>query len=73
MFDGAGLAMHEIGGTNDFAAEGCADRLMAKTYAEQRHTPGEVADQFDADAGVLRCTRAGRDHDALGMKLVDLG
>src|ERR1035438_1191959 len=71
MFDGAGLAVHEVGGTNDLAAEGCANRLVAEAHAEQRHASCEMADQFDADSGFLWRARAGRDHDAIGMKVVD--
>src|SRR5664280_2649227 len=71
MFDGAGLAMHEVGGTNDFAAKGCANRLMAEAHAEQGHASCEMADQFDADSGVLRGAWPGGDHDAIGMKVVD--
>src|ERR1019366_8990419 len=71
MFDGAGLAVHEGGGTNNFAAEGRANRLMAEAHAQQRHAPCEMADQFDADASFLRGARAGRDHDAIGTKLLN--
>src|SRR5664280_273730 len=71
MFDGTGLAMHEVGGTNDFAAKGCANRLVAEAYAQKRHASREMADQFDADPGILWCARARGDHDAIGMKLVD--
>jgi len=65
--DGAGFAVHEVRCAHDLSAESGADGLMSQADAEDRNFSGEVADQIDADAGVLRGAGAGRDHDSLGL------
>ena len=65
--DAAGLAVHQLGRAHDAAAEGLADGLMAEANAEQRHLAGKAADHVDADAGILRLARTGRDDDAIGL------
>ena len=71
--DGAGFAVHEVGGADDFSAESCADGLMSEADAEDGNFSGEVADESDADAGILRNAGAGRDDDALGLHGGDIG
>ena len=51
------LAMHELAGMHDPAAEGGADRLVAEADAEQRQLAGEGLDRRHRDAGLGR--RAG--------------
>ena len=51
MFDGAGLAVHQLPGSNDLATECFADRLVPEADAQNRNLAGEVPDQFNADAG----------------------
>ncbi len=67
VMDAAGLAVHEVRGANDLAAEGVADGLMTQADAQKRNLAGEAPDDVDADAGILGHARAGRDDDALGF------
>ena len=71
--DGAGLAVHQVRSAHDVAAKSRADGLMSQADAENRNFAGEVPDQIDADAGVLRRARTRRDHDALRLHGLDLG
>ena len=71
--DGAGLAVHQVRSAHHIAAKSRADGLMSQADAENRHFAGEVPDQIDADAGILRRARTGRDHDALRVHGLDLG
>ena len=73
VLDRTGFAVHQVRRANDFAAEGSANGLMAETDAQQRHASGEMANQVDADAGLLRSAWAGRDEDAIGMQSLDFG
>ena len=65
--------MHEVGSANDFAAEGRAQGLVPQADAEDGYFAAEVTDEFDADAGFLRSTRARGNHDASGMHGVNFG
>src|ERR1700747_199061 len=62
----AGFAMHQIPSPNPFASKGRADRLVPEADAQQWRLARKIADQLDADAGILRCTRSRRKYDALG-------
>jgi len=73
VLDGAGLAVHQVFGADDLSAKSCADGLMSEADAKHGNFAGEVADDVDADAGVLRSAGAGRDDDALGMHGCDFG
>src|SRR5260370_3197808 len=64
MEDGAELAMHGLRRANDVAAEDLANRLMAKTDAEDRKIAG-AADEVEADAGAVGVARSWRDDDTL--------
>ncbi len=70
--DRAGLAVHQVRSAHDVAAKSRADSLMSQADAEHRHFAGEVPDQINADAGILRRTRSRRDHDALRLHRLDL-
>ena len=70
--DGAGLAVHQVRSAHHVAAKGRADGLMSQADAEHRHLAGEVANQIDADAGILRRAGTGRNHDALRLHGLDL-
>ncbi len=51
----------------DGAAEMLADRLMPKTYAEQRATRfGTCGNEVEADSGFVRRTGTGGDQDRVG-------
>ena len=72
VHNGAGLAMHDVRCPNDVSPKGLADCLMPQTHTQNRRGSGEVADQFDADAGFVGSTRTGRNDDLLGMHVVNL-
>ena len=63
VLDRAGFSVHQSFCAYHFSAKSRADRLMAETDSEQRNLAGKVADQFNADAGILRSARSGRNHD----------
>src|SRR5215212_74247 len=65
MGDLGGLAVDRVVG-GDGCAERLAHRLMPQADAEGGHAGlGEAARDDEADAGLVRRARAGRDHDAL--------
>src|SRR5215468_4905400 len=45
---------------------------MPETDTKNRCFARKIPDHIDADTRILRRTRAGRDHDALGLELLDL-
>src|SRR6476661_8171335 len=59
------LAVHHLWRAHDLAAEGLADGLMPETDAEDRNGGRRLGDKFEADAGLVRCARPGREHDRL--------
>ena len=59
------LAVHHVRRAHHRAAIGRADRLVAQADAQDRHRAAQLADQRDADAGLVRRTRPRRDHDLL--------
>src|SRR5271168_3959034 len=74
LFDAAGLAVHQLGGADDIASKCRADGLMAEANSQDRRLAGEALNEWDENAGVLRCARAGREHQPLrreGLDLVD--
>jgi hypothetical protein len=72
VVDLAGFAMHELRGTDDVAAEGCADGLMAEADAEDGDFSGHVADELYGDAGFVRGAGTRGKNDAVGCKRLDL-
>ena len=68
VFHRAGLAVHQSFGADHLPTESLADRLMSEADTEDRNFAGKVADQFDADPGVLRRARARGNDDALGIE-----
>ena len=71
--DGRYLAVDDLRGPHDLAAEHLADGLMAEADAEDWHLAAERPDEVLADASVFRHARARRDHDALVMLRLDRG
>jgi len=65
VMDAAGFAVHQRRGAHYLATEGVANRLMAEADAENWYLSGELADDVDANAGILRFAGAGGDHDTL--------
>src|SRR5579863_6981235 len=64
--------MHQVRSAYDLAAESCADGLMSQAHAEDGYFAGEVPDEINADAGILRRAWSGRDHNALGLHIFDV-
>jgi hypothetical protein len=64
VHDGAGLAVHEVAGADDATSEGLADGLMTEAYAQHWNPSREVANQFDADAGLAGRAGSGRNDNA---------
>src|ERR1700674_1566747 len=65
--DFAELAVHQPRCPDDVAAIGLTDRLMAEADAEDRDFWPGAFDERQADAGLLRRARSGRDDDAVGV------
>src|SRR5215472_11535414 len=61
------LAVHRDRRADDLAAEGLADGLMAETDAEDRDARRCSRNQVEADAGLVRRARAGREHDGVRL------
>ncbi len=71
--DRAGFAVHKMRGANDVAAECRADGLVPEANAENGHFAGEVPNQINTDARLLRRAGAGGNHDAPGSHFLELG
>src|SRR6202142_883684 len=71
MGDGAGFAVHQVGGADDLASEGCSESLVAEADTQNRQLPGEMAKKVNADAGFLRRAGAGRGAEAIGVHGLD--
>src|SRR5205807_138162 len=72
MFDLADLAVHDLPSPHNLASEGCADGLMSQAHAKYGRLPCKIPDQVNADTGLLWGTRAGRDQNVIGVKLLNL-
>ena len=72
VFDQAGLAVHQCFCAYDVAAKSRADGLMTEADSEQGNFAGEMANQIDADAGVLGRAGTGRNQDTIGVERSDL-
>ncbi|MNL84981.1 hypothetical protein D3C87_2131290 [compost metagenome] len=55
----AGLAVHDVTGTDHIAAKRLADGLMAQANTQNRQFAGEMLDRFDRDTGLGRGARTG--------------
>ena len=65
--------MHGQRRADDLAAIGLAERLMAETDAKNRDGGPGGRDEVEANAGVARPARSGRQHDRVGRGGDDLG
>src|SRR5437764_9704007 len=72
MHDGTRLAMHQVRGADNVAAESFANGLMSQADSEYWNLAGKVADQVDADARFIRSAGARGDHNPLGIHVFDL-
>ena len=67
VMDGAELAVHDLVGADDLAAEGLADGLVAEADADERRAGlGGGLDEREADAGVVGGAGAGGEEDGRG-------
>ena len=73
MGDRRDLAVDGDGRAHHLAAEHLADRLMAEADAEDRDFRAGLADEVEADAGLARRARAGREDDRVGRAIDDVG
>ncbi len=71
MRDLADFAMHDLAGAHDVTAERGADGLVPQTDAENRALTGEVLDEINADASLMRCARPRRDQDVIRPEALD--
>src|SRR5262249_58619047 len=65
MLDQRKLAVDRHWGPHNLAAEGLADRLVAKADAEDRNGPAGPGYELQTDARVIRRTRPRRQHNRL--------
>src|ERR1700724_874456 len=72
VFNRCELAMHGFWCADDLAAKGLADRLMAEANSKNWYGGPRGLDEFEADPGVARPARAGRQHDRVGRRRHDL-
>ncbi len=73
VVDLRGLAVHEVGGRDDLAAEGLPDALVAEADPEERDLAGQLPDGVQADAAVLGSARSRRDEHGVGALGPDAG
>ena len=71
VFNLTGLAVHEVLRAYDASAEGSANGLMSQTYAKERHFPGKIPDEVNADASLLRCAWARGNDNAIRVQPLD--
>ena len=71
VLDAAGFPVHQVFGADDLAAEGFAHCLVSQANTEYRSLAGELPDEVDADAGLVRGAGAGGDHDVVGFQGLD--
>ncbi len=67
VLDQRQLAMHRHRRAHHRAAEHLPDRLMPETDPEDRNGGRSLADEVEADAGIVRRAGAGREHDGIGL------
>src|SRR5262249_22531286 len=72
MLNLAGLAVHQMAGTHNLAAERGADGLMSQADAKQRDFSGEVTNQSDADPGLVWSARTRGDYDSFRGEFCNL-
>src|SRR6185437_4176717 len=68
VLDFADLAMHHLRRAHNLAPEGGADGLVSQADTQNRLLAGKMANQFNADAGFMRRTWAGRNQDVAGIE-----
>ena len=66
VMDLRGLAVHEVGRSDDVAPEDLADALVAEADAQDRELAGQGADGVQRHAPVLRASRSRRNQQGVG-------
>src|SRR5579862_1879088 len=69
---GTGFAVHQVLGTDNFAAEGFADRLVAEAYAQDGGLAGHVADERNQDPRFAGCAGTGGKQNAIRVQCFDV-
>src|SRR5579884_2366253 len=72
MLHAAGLAVHQVFGSNHISTKRGADGLVSEADAEDGQLSGKVLNQFNADSSILGRAGAWRNNDALGAHLLNL-
>src|SRR5687768_10620265 len=72
MLDARNLAVHHLLRAHHLAAERLSDRLVAKAYTEDRYPAGQPLDGGERHPGLVRRTRAWREHDMRRRERLDL-
>ena len=67
MRNRAGFAVHTGGRANNTATKGLANGLMTKTDPKQRDSTRCLFNKLQADTGLVRIARPGRNNDTLGI------
>src|SRR4029434_183215 len=68
----ARLAMHDGRSPYHSSSKSRPDRLVSKTYSQDRNLAGHSLYGFHYYTRILRTTRSGRNHDTIGMHRFDI-
>jgi len=71
--DCAGFAVHQARGAHHLSAKGSTDGLVSEADAENRNLAREVANEIDADSGLLRRAWTGRNDNAVRLHYLNVG
>ena len=66
------FSMHQLIGSNDFAAKCHGQRLMAEADPQDRETPAKMLDSLNRYARFHRCAGSRRNDDAAGLQRFNL-
>src|ERR1051326_5257328 len=64
--------MHQPFGSDNFPLKRHSQRLMTEADAQERKTPGKMADDLDRYARLFRCAGSRRNDDTAGFQCFDL-
>ena len=65
--DLADLAVHQVGGWNDFPPKRLANGLVAQTDSQDRNPSGKVVDELQCHTGIVGNAGSGRNDNLLGL------
>src|ERR1041385_420894 len=72
VLDRRRLAVEEFRRARHASAKGLSNRLMTQTDAENRSRAAKRLDDIHRYAGVVGCSRSGRNHNSIGLQFDDL-